>query len=41
MRAWGKGMGGIEQLFEVEDDGENALRVVAGMVAPSAGRAAG
>lgn len=41
MRAWGKGVGGIERLFEVEDDGENALRVVAGMVAPSAGRAAG
>jgi len=41
MRAWGKGVGGAERLFEVEDDGENALRVVAGMVTPSAGRAAG
>lgn len=41
IRAWGKGVGGVERLFEVEDNGENALRLVAGMVAPSAGRAAG
>lgn len=41
MRAWGKGMGGIERLIEVEEDGENPLRVVAGMVAPTAGRATG
>ncbi len=40
MRAWGKGMGGAERLFEVEDDGENTMRVVAGMVPSSTGRAA-
>lgn len=40
MRAWGKGAGGTERLYEVEDDGENAMRVVAGVVAPAAGRAA-
>lgn len=41
MRAWGKGAGGTERLYEVEDDGENAMRVVAGVVASPAGRAAG
>ena len=41
IRAWGKAVRGTERVLEVEDDGENAMRVVAGMVAPSAGRAAG
>ncbi len=40
VRARGKGVGGIDRMLEV-DDGENALRVVARLVAPPAGRAAG
>ncbi len=37
----GRATGGIEQTVEVEDDGTHALRVVGGLAAATAGRAAG
>jgi len=41
LRAAGRGVGGIDQVFEVVDDGTNALRVVPRLAAAPAGRAAG
>lgn len=41
LRASGKGVSGIERVIEVEDDGTDALRVVAGMAAAQARRSAG
>lgn len=39
--ASGKAMRGMTRLIEVEDDGTNALRMVSGLAATSAGRATG
>lgn len=39
--ATGKGVSGIEQIIEVEDDGSDTVRVVPRLVASSAGRAVG
>lgn len=41
VHASGKAMRGMERIIEVEDDGANAVRVVPGLVAAPAGRAAG
>jgi hypothetical protein len=41
LRVSGKGVGGIEQAVEVEDDGSHALRVVSRLAVAPAGRAAG
>ena len=41
LRAAGRGTGGSEQVFEVVDDGTDALRVVPRLAAAPAGRAAG
>ncbi len=41
LEAAGKGAAGIEQLIEVEDDGEDAVRLVSRLAAPPVGRAAG
>jgi len=41
VRAAGKGVGGIERVFELEDDGADAVRLVPGLAAAEAGRAAG
>ena len=41
LRAAGRGVGGIDQVFEVVDDGTNALRVVPRLAAAPAGRTAG
>ncbi len=41
LEASGKGMAGMTRLIEVEEEGENTLRVVSGLVAGEAGRAAG
>jgi hypothetical protein len=39
MEASGKGAAGITRRVELEDDGENTLRVVSRMAAPAQGRA--
>lgn len=39
--ASGKGVSGIERVIEVEDDGTDAVRVVAGLAAPTVRRSAG
>ncbi len=41
LRAAGKGVGGIEWLYEVEDEGTDVVRVVSELAAAEAGRAAG
>jgi len=41
LRAAGRGVGGMEQVLEVVDDGTDALRVVPRLAAAPAGRAAG
>ncbi|MFQ5947461.1 MAG: hypothetical protein ACE5KX_01190 [Acidimicrobiia bacterium] len=41
LRASGRGTGDIEQVFEVEDDGTDAVCVVPGLAPAAAGRAAG
>jgi hypothetical protein len=41
LRLSGRGVGGQEAVVEVEDDGADALRVVPGLAAPAARRAAG
>lgn len=41
IRAWGKGVGGVERLIEVMEDGANPMRMVAGVAATQAGRVAG
>jgi hypothetical protein len=41
LRASGRGVGGVERFLEVDDDGSNALRLVPGLAAAPAGRAAG
>lgn len=41
LRASGRGVGGAERFFEVDDDGSDAVRLVSGLAAAPAGRAAG
>jgi hypothetical protein len=41
VRAGGKGVGGMERVLELEDDGADAVRLVPGVAAAEAGRAAG
>lgn len=41
LRAAGKGVGGIEWLYEVEDEGTDVVRVVSELAAAEAGRAVG
>ena len=41
IRAAGKGVGGMERIMELEDDGADAVRLVPGVAAAEAGRAAG
>jgi hypothetical protein len=41
LRASGRGVLGIDRIFEVDDDGTDAVRVVSGLAAAPAGRAAG
>ncbi|MDH3517395.1 MAG: hypothetical protein OEM66_00550 [Acidimicrobiia bacterium] len=41
LEASGKGMAGMTRLIEVEEEGEDAVRVVPGLVVGEAGRAAG
>ena len=41
VRASGRAVGGVERSLEVDDDGSHAVRLVPGLAAASAGRAAG
>lgn len=41
LQASGKGVGGIERTWEVEDDGTDAVRVLSGLASAPAGRAVG